>query len=185
MIDHNTACPACGCQCMTIEECHKQQNRHPTMDQKPVDQSDIGMAISELERLNYEIGFLDARQTPDERLLDARDKTKNLLTNLLSTPEREAVTPPDVDLRLVDDAITKLTKAAANLVNGQGFTSCHSEDHNRHAPRWLLKLIGSDDQKRIDLGQDVAQATNWVRNATSKLREWRNSNDKEEQPRRG
>ena len=76
-----------------------------------------------------------------------------------------------VDLCLIDDAITKITKAAANLVNGEGFTSSFEEDHRKTTPRWVLDCFKQDDAKRVWLGQEIAQGINWVRNATCKLRE--------------
>lgn len=83
-------------------------------------------------------------------------------------PEREVV-----DLALIDNAITKLTKAAANLVNGEGFSSSYAEDHRPTTPKWVIDCFVRDDAKRANLGQEVAQGIGWIRNATAKLRELR------------
>lgn len=70
------------------------------------------------------------------------------------TPEQEAK---------CREAMATLTKVAANLVNGEGFTSYYAEDYVKKAPAWLLKLIRRDSEKRHGLGRDIAKALDCLR----------------------
>jgi len=78
--------------------------------------------------------------------------------------------PTPSDDALFRDGCTKITKAAANLVNGEGFSSPFREDYTR-MPVSCLRLIQADDTKRVTLGNEIAQGLNWIRQARGQSRQ--------------
>lgn len=81
------------------------------------------------------------------------------------TPCHQTHPAPGIDMDLMRDAITKITKAAANLLTGDGFSSTYAEDHPKAMPKWCLRLLDSDEKKRILLARDIAQGLEWIRAA--------------------
>ena len=103
----------------------------------------------------------------DEKPVCRRCRTRHEVCKAQS-PDRES---GGLDVLLVQDAITKITKAAANLVNGEGFTSSFAEDHRKTTPRWVIDSFIRDEAKRTYLGNDIAQALNWLRAALAEYKQ--------------
>lgn len=144
-----------------------EKNHHQTL-KRLAERGGLGWseALAVLENRDWKRD--PAAQATVLKLWSAWDSKRN-------APERESVA---VDLRLIDDAITKMTKAAANLVNGEGFSSSYPEDHRSTTPKWVINQFGLDNARRCDLGREIAQGINWVRNATAKLRESKRNESK-------
>lgn len=78
--------------------------------------------------------------------------------------------PVAVDVPLLKDAITLMTKSLAGLLTDKNFASYYAEDHRKSTPRWVLAKFAHDDQLRIAYVNDINQYLNWIRNATEKVR---------------
>jgi len=75
-----------------------------------------------------------------------------------------------VDVRLLNDAITLITKSLAAMLTDTTFASPYIEDHRPRVPRWVMTHFRHDHDRRIQYVNDIRQRLDWIRNATAKVR---------------
>lgn len=78
---------------------------------------------------------------------------------------------PIVDVRLLNDAITLITKSLAAMLTDSSFASPYAEDHRPSTPRWVIRKFAHDCKRRTEYVNDIKQRLDWIRNATAKVRE--------------
>lgn len=76
-----------------------------------------------------------------------------------------------VDVRLLNDAITLITKSLAGMLTDASFASPYVEDHRPRTPSWVMTHFRHDHDRRIEYVNDIRQRLDWIRNATAKVRE--------------
>ena len=83
---------------------------------------------------------------------------------------RARVGKGEVDVRLLDDAITLITKSLAGMLTDTSFASPYVEDHRPRTPSWVMTHFIRDRDRRVQYVNDIKQRLDWIRNATEKAR---------------
>jgi len=110
--------------------------------------------------------------TPNDAALAVRD----IFNAASRTPDASAVelvrelVEASVDIRLLNDAVTLITKSLAAMLTDPSFASPHIEDHRPRVPRWVMEHFRHDYTRRIQYVNDIKQRLDWIRNATEKAR---------------
>jgi hypothetical protein len=75
-----------------------------------------------------------------------------------------------IDIRLLNDAITLITKSLAGMLTDSSFASPFIEDHRPRTPSWVMTHFRHDYDRRVQYVNDIKQRLDWIRNATEKAR---------------
>lgn len=93
----------------------------------------------------------------------------------LAWQTRASLGKREVDVRLLDDAITLITKSLAGMLTDTSFASPYIEDHRPRTPSWVMNHFIHDHDRRVQYVNDIKQSLDWKREFMKKFRA--NKND--------
>lgn len=113
--------------------------------------------------------ILNAASEPPEHSFKSIEEYNEWQNSIASQPAVQ-LSEDFINVPLLNDAITLITKSLAEMLRGERFASPFAEDHRSTAPKWVIAMFAHDAELRTAYVNDINQYLNWIRNATEKAR---------------